>query len=146
MPRFSDQQETFGLLLHTVRLSLIRRAEQFLASKGFDLKFIQLRVLKQLSMHESQSATELARAVEHDGGALTRVLDRLQESGYVARRSSASDRRAIELSLTGEGRALWNSIQPWILQLNADALSPLDEREQEQLFSLLHRVRARLEE
>jgi DNA-binding MarR family transcriptional regulator len=146
MPRFSDQQETFGLLLHTIRLGLIRRAEQFLANKGFDFKFIQLRVLKQLSMHQSQSATELARAVEHDGGALTRVLDRLQESGYVVRRSSALDRRVIELSLTDEGRALWNSIQPWILQLNADALSALDGREQEQLFFLLHRVRARLEE
>jgi len=145
MPKFSEQQETFGLLLHTIRLSLIRRAEQLLAAKGFDLKFIQLRVLRQLSMNESLSASELARAVEHDGGALTRVLDRLQENGYVARRVSAADRRAIELSLTDAGRALWCSIQPWITQLNADVLSVLNGDEQAQLFSLLHRVRERLE-
>jgi DNA-binding MarR family transcriptional regulator len=145
-PKSSIEQETFGLLLLSVRLSLIRRGERLLASSGFDVNYTQVRVLRVLSQSESISATELARAVEHDGGALTRLLDRLQEKGYVARRPNAKDRRAIEVFMTDEGRALWESMQICVKQLNTEILDALDDDEQTQLFDLMHRIRDRLDE
>jgi len=140
------EQETFGLLLLSVRLSLIRRGERLLASSGYGINFTQFRVLRALSQATHLSATELARSVEHDGGALTRLLDRLQEIGYVARRPNAKDRRGIEVFMTDAGRAVWDSMQACVQQVNLEVLEALDDDEQSQLFSLLHRIRDRLDQ
>ncbi|MDD5175660.1 MAG: MarR family transcriptional regulator [Sterolibacterium sp.] len=137
----STEQETFGLLLLSVRLNLIRRGERLLVAKGFDINFTQFRVLYALSQCQSLSATELARGVEHDGGALTRLLDCLQGKGYVARRPNAKDRRAIEVSMTEKGRAVWDSMRDCVTQANTEVLEALSDAEQTQLFGFLHRIR-----
>lgn len=142
----SGQQESFGLLLQSIRLELIRRGEALLARRGYGISFTQFRVLRALSLVESISATELARNVEHDCGALTRVLDRLQETGYVARRPNANDRRAVEVFLTEHGKKAWGPMQRCVLEINEEALSVLTEKEQKQVFDLLHRVRDHLDE
>lgn len=134
------------MLVHTVRGGLIRRLEQTLDEHQFDINFTQFRALKALSLHESMSATELARTLEHDAGALTRVLDRLQDKGYVQRRPSEQDRRAVVISLTVAGRALWNSIETVVWELNRDVLSVLTPVEQDQLFTLMHKLRDSLPE
>lgn len=134
-------QETFGLLLLSIRLGLIRRGERILSRYGFDINFTQFRVMRALNMVESISATELARNVEHDGGALTRLLDRLQEKGYVARRPNPNDRRSVDVFLTPQGRAAWSSMQKCVMEINEEALAVLTEKEQRQLFDLMHRIR-----
>lgn len=141
----SIQQENFGLMLHTVRLSLIRRTKDMFTSIGLDLNLTQFRVLGVLRDVESMSATELARAVEHDGGALTRLLDTLQKKGYVTRRPNESDRRAIEISLTEEGRAACDPMRDCTSQINAEILDVLSEAEQTQLFTLMRRICDRLD-
>ena len=146
MPRNPAVQETFGFLLLSIRLGLIKQGERLLANRGFDLNLTQLRVLGVLARFQSLSATELARNVEHDGGALTRLLDRLQEKGYVARRPNPNDRRAIEVFMTDKGRVVWDSMQDCIKQINAEVLRALDDAEQAQLFAFLHRIRDRLDE
>lgn len=137
--------ESFGQLVHTIRLSLTRRLQRNLAKNGFDINVTQVRVLQQLSRHETMSAKELARAVEHDGGALTRLLDRLQETGCIVRRTNADDRRAVDISLTTPGRALLKSVQQCINSMYVDVLDELDRDERVQLLSLLERVRSRLD-
>ncbi len=140
------QQETFGLLLLSVRLSLIRRGERLLASKGFDINFTQFRVMRALSQAQHMSATELARSVEHDGGALTRLIDRLQEKGYVGRRPNTIDRRGIEVFMTDAGKSVWESMQGCVHEVNAEVLAALDDTEQKQLFDMMHRIRDRLDQ
>ncbi|MGC3965730.1 MAG: MarR family transcriptional regulator [Rhodocyclaceae bacterium] len=71
--------------MHYVRMGLIRHLERDLGATGCELNFSQFRVLKTLARDESLTASELARRVEHDAGALTRMLDRLQDKGYVIR-------------------------------------------------------------
>ena len=140
------EQETFGLLLLSVRLSLIRRGERLLANSGHGISFTQFRVMRMLSLAQHMSATELARSVEHNSGALTRVLDRLQEMGYVGRRPNATDRRGIEVFMTDAGRAVWDSMHECVQQVNAEVLEALNDDEQSQLFALLHRIRDRLDQ
>lgn len=138
-------QETFGPLLLSVRQSLIVRVLRLLSSKGFDINYTQFRVLRALSQSPHLSAKELARTVEHDGGAMTRLLDRLQEKGYVARRPNALDRRGIEIYMTDAGRSVWDAMQACVRQINAEVLDALDDDEQSQLFALLHRIRERVD-
>jgi DNA-binding MarR family transcriptional regulator len=139
------EQETFGQLLLSIRSSLIQRGERLLTNSGFDTNYTQVRVLRALSECDSMSASDLARTVEHDGGALTRVLDRLQEKGYVARRPNAKDRRGIEVFMTDKGKAVWRSMQDCVKQVNAEVLDVLDDDEQTQLFVLLNRIRSHID-
>lgn len=137
--------QSFGLLLHAVRMGLIRHLEQELADNDLGLNFTQYRVLKALSFCERISASELARRIDHDAGALTRLLDKMQEKGFLQRHTCAEDRRAVDISLTDAGRALIKPLRNISNRLTDVALADLSTDERAILLSLLKRVRITLE-
>lgn len=137
--------DSFGLLMHFVRQGLIRHLEQALAEHDLGLTFTQYRVLKMLSGVPHLSASELARRMEHDAGAMTRLLDKMQERGFLHRHSCPEDRRSVEISLTDAGRALSRPLRAISDQLTEIAMSDLSDDEKVTLMSLLKRVRATLE-
>lgn len=143
-PCYADE-ESFGLLLHFVRQGLIKHLEHALAAQDLGLSFTQYRVLKMLSSVPHISASELARRLEHDAGALTRLLDKMQERGFLHRHSCPEDRRSVEISLTDAGRALSRPLRAISEQLTEVALSDLSDSEKTTLMTLLRRVRATLE-
>jgi DNA-binding MarR family transcriptional regulator len=67
------------------------------------LTLTQVRVLKAL-MAQSLSAGDLARAAGVPGSSLTRLLERLEGAGLVARTPDPEDRRRVRLELTADGR------------------------------------------
>jgi len=87
------------------------------------------------------SATELARAVELDGGAMTRQLDQLERKGYLRRSPHEQDRRALRIELTEAGNTVWQNTASVCSQrvMNA-AQRSLDDTEQTQLHDYLERV------
>lgn len=96
-----------GVLVGSVRGEIVRRLEADLARMGVDLRFTQFLVLKRLAAMGTTSATELARAADMDGGAMTRLLDQLEKKGYLRRRPHEQDRRALRIELhRGRLRAL----------------------------------------
>src|SRR5699024_6323803 len=46
----------------------------------------------------------LARTLRFSGGGLTRLVDRLEQAGFVARERCEEDGRGFEVSLTAEGK------------------------------------------
>ena len=98
---------TLGWLLATVRAELVRAIEAEFADKNVDLSFTQYLILKKSHELGAVSATELARAVELDGGAMTRQLDHLERKGYLRRTPHAQDRRALRIELTESGNTMW---------------------------------------
>ena len=143
-PSCSDE-DNFGLLLHFVRQGLIRHLEQALAAQDLGLSFTQYRVLKMLTNVPHLGASELARRLEHDAGALTRLLDKMQERGFLQRQSCREDRRSVEISLTDAGRALSRPLRAVSEQLTEFALSDLSDAEKSTLMALPWRVRTTLE-
>ena len=141
-----DNDNNFGLLLHFLRQGMIKYLEHALADQDLGLNFTQYRVLKMLSNVPHISASELARRLEHDAGALTRLLDKMQERGFLRRHACAEDRRSVEISLTDAGRALSRPLRSISEQLTAYALSDLSDDEKVVLMTLLRRVRTTLEQ
>ena len=80
------------------------------------------------------------------GLALTRLLDKMQERGFLRRHACAEDRRSVEISLTDAGRALSRPLRSISEQLTAYALSDLSDDEKVLLMTLLRRVRTTLEQ
>lgn len=132
---------SLGMLLTMVRSEMVRAIESELTSQGLELSFTQYLILKKAQQLGAVSATELARAVEIDGGAMTRQLDQLERKGYLRRTPHAQDRRALRIELTDAGLAVWKDTASVCSQrvITASQRS-LSEREQTQLHDYLTRV------
>src|SRR3546814_3246539 len=70
----------------------------------------EARVLYELAHHETASAKELAGELGLDGGYLSRILQRFEKQGLLARRRSARDGRAADITLTQDGLAAFARI------------------------------------
>jgi DNA-binding MarR family transcriptional regulator len=134
------EQESLGVLLGLVRSEVVRAMETELAALGVDLRFTQFLILKRLARLGPMSASELARAVELDGGAMTRQLDQIERKGYLRRRPHEQDRRALRIELTESGAALWQQLTDCNDRVLAAAQRSLDATERHQLHAYLARV------
>jgi DNA-binding MarR family transcriptional regulator len=132
---------SLGMLLAMVRSEMVRAIEAEMSSQGLDLSFTQYLIIKKAQQLGAVSATELARAVELDGGAMTRQLDQLERKGYLHRAPHEQDRRALRIELTAEGDKVWQNTASVCSQrvMNA-AQRSLDSHEQAQLHDYLQRV------
>jgi DNA-binding MarR family transcriptional regulator len=132
---------TLSMLLATVRSELVRALEAEFALQNVDLSFTQYLILKKAEQLGPVSATELARSVELDGGAMTRQLDQLERKGYLRRSPHAQDRRALRIELTDAGRTLWQDTALVCSdRVMAAAQRSLDKTESAQLHDYLERV------
>ena len=139
-PLPASQKESLGVLLGLVRTEVVRAMKAELASTGADLRFTQFLILKRLARLGPMSASELARAVELDGGAMTRQLDQLERKAYLRRCPHEQDRRALRIELTADGDALWQRLTDCNERVLAAAQRSLDKTEQAQLHDYLERV------
>jgi DNA-binding MarR family transcriptional regulator len=129
-----------------VRGEIVRAIEADLAAQGADLKFTQFHVLKRLAYAGPMTATELARAVDLDGGAMTRQLDQLEAKGYLRRQPHEQDRRALRIELTEAGLALWRHLHESNVATLERAQKDLAANERSQLIDYLQRVLTALRE
>lgn len=92
---------SYGYLLRRLYASMQRHCEKRM--QPLDLTAMQWGPLLLMAEGRGNTAAELARGMDIDTGAMTRMLDRLQAKGLLARARSASDRRVVRLELTAEG-------------------------------------------
>lgn len=143
---FTDESElSLPALIGRTRSAIVARLEQMLAEQGFDLNFTQYLVLKHLARFGELSATDLARHIAHDAGAMTRVVDKLTTKGYVRRKPSETDRRALRIELSEAGRAVWSRVHECANECIESCLQPFSVAERKQLASMLTRMLSALE-
>lgn len=76
--------------------------------------------------------TDLARLTLRSKSGATRLVDRLEEAGLVRRETSPEDRRAVYVTLTDNGRALFERVRAPVVEILIDRfaahLSPKEAR------------------
>jgi DNA-binding MarR family transcriptional regulator len=136
-PKTFEAGRSIGYLLK-VSHSLLHdlQAQSF---AGHDLSFVQWLILIKLREKAQLTASDLCRQMNHDNGAVTRLLDQLEERGYVTRQRSEEDRRVVELGLTAAGRRKAEEMLPLgVNNLNA-ALDGFSKGEFAELIRLLNK-------
>jgi len=93
-----------GQLMGRARASLLTSLDAEL--ERFGLNSTQYVVLKHLGEGAAHTAADLCRLNRYDTGAMTRILDRLEEKGLVRRERGREDRRVVFLRLAPSGKAL----------------------------------------
>jgi DNA-binding MarR family transcriptional regulator len=70
-----------------------------------EMSSAQFVIIATLSMGTAKSASDLCKGISYDAGAMTRMLDRLEEKGLLRRSRDPNDRRLVNLELTEKGQA-----------------------------------------
>lgn len=99
-----------------------------LLDQGFlftDRSLTEARVVYELAQHDSWQRADLRRRLGMDPSFLTRVLTRLSEEGLVESSPSEADGRALDLSLTSEGRELFRILDARSTAQIEDLIRPL---------------------
>jgi DNA-binding MarR family transcriptional regulator len=100
-PATIELDTSLGYYLSKARNTLVARTD--VALKPLDLTAPQLGVILTLAKGRANTPQHLAREMSYDSGSMTRMLDRLERKGFVARGRSEADRRMVELTLTPQG-------------------------------------------
>ncbi|HEX7155600.1 MAG TPA: MarR family winged helix-turn-helix transcriptional regulator, partial [Burkholderiaceae bacterium] len=131
-------EEGIGFLMKHAMESVTRQIDAQMAA--YCLTNAQWRPLVLLSHGTCTTAAEMARKTNCDTGAMTRMLDRLEDKGLVRRNRGTDDRRVQHLELTAEGEQL-AAIVPYVIAdvLNTH-LSGMTRAEVDVLKDLLKRM------
>ena len=115
------------------------RIEGIFAAEG--LTAMQWQALVAIWSGRGNTAAELARDLGHDKGAMTRLVDAMEHSGWITRERTAEDRRCINLALTTEGEAVAMRCKRQVLACWNEWLADWEPREVETMIALLQKLR-----
>jgi DNA-binding MarR family transcriptional regulator len=115
------------------------RIEGIFAAEG--LTAMQWQALVAIWSGRGSTAAELARDLGHDKGAMTRLVDAMEHSGWITRERTAEDRRCINLVLTTEGEAVAMRCKHQVLACWNEWLADWEPREVETMIALLQKLR-----
>jgi DNA-binding MarR family transcriptional regulator len=132
--------ESAAYLMRRILSLMAAEVDEGLEPRG--LTSAQWFPLFKLYQGEASTVAELARQCQLDAGAMTRLLDRLEDKGLVARVRTSEDRRVVNLELTKEGREAAKEIPQVLCQVQNAFLQGLSVQEWQQLKDLLRRVLA----
>lgn len=139
-PFRSSSQEAAVALLRTADV-LRRRFEEVLAPTEITVQqYNVLRILRGAGEGGLPTLEIAERMIERAPG-ITRLVDRLESAGLVARERSAEDRRAVVCRATAKGLALLASLDDDVNAADDAALGMLTERERRELMRILGKVR-----
>lgn len=133
-----DVSQSVGLQIVNVMGMMRREVERRMAALG--LTDAQWKPLWLLSSGRADTGLEMARLLEMDAGALTRLLDRLEGKGLIERVRSAADRRVVHLRLTPAGGDAAARVPHVLAAVNNDFLQGFSEADWLQLRALLARL------
>jgi len=135
--------KSLGYLLKVNHSLMHDCADQLFAQS--DISFVQWIALRKLSEGTALTASELCREMRHDNGALTRMLDQLEERGFIERKRSQQDRRVVDLQITPAGLAKVNELTPPLVNNLNNALSNFSSEEFTELIRLLLKLKHELQ-
>lgn len=102
----------FGMLLEAHAAVITQVNRDLEASAGIPVSWFEVLLRLARSPEHALRMAELARQVGLSTSGLTRLVDRIEEAGYVRREACPSDRRGANAVLTSEGEALLRTAVP----------------------------------
>ncbi len=138
----SELDVSFGFLLHDIARLMRKRFDQRARSLG--LTRSQWQLLAHLARHEGINQAGLAEILEIEPITVGRLIDRMEEAGWVERRPHPTDRRARLLYMTAKAWPVFDRMRALGEGVREDALSGLSEAKREQLTDTLIAIRSNL--
>ena len=130
--------DSVGYLMRRVLLALAQDTDKRLEPHG--LTHAQWGPLFLIRKAGSATVAELARELQIDPGAMTRLLDRLEAKGLCKRIRSTDDRRVVNLALTFEGEQAADKVPVALAEVMNVHLTGFSKPEWQALKGFLQRM------
>jgi DNA-binding MarR family transcriptional regulator len=139
-----EPRKGIGHLLHRVRTEILAAVDRELAADeqlaAMEVTSAQFIILATLSMGLAKSASDLCKGISYDAGAMTRMIDRLEEKGLLRRSRDPGDRRLVNLELTEKGNAALPRMRDSSMRVLNRFLQGFTKAEARQLEAFLTRM------
>ncbi|MGA0612634.1 MarR family winged helix-turn-helix transcriptional regulator [Caldimonas sp. KR1-144] len=136
-------EESVGYLMRRVLNMVSQEADRRLGEH--ELTNAQWAPLYKLRAGHVNTVAELARELQVDTGAMTRMLDRLEAKGLCKRVRSTVDRRVVHLELTPAGRRVADKVPAVLADVLNECLAGFSKAEWTTLKDSLRRMLANAE-
>lgn len=137
-----EAELSFGFLLGDVSRLLRRDFELRVQQLGLTLT--QWRAIAHLSREEGMNQAALADRLEVTPITLTRLIDRMEEAGWVERHPDPGDRRAVCLHLTKAVQPLLEEMQAQAHATHVAAFTGISKKDERQMLKRLSHVKDNL--
>jgi MarR family transcriptional regulator for hemolysin len=142
-PLSSEDERHIGFLISDVARLLRTAFDRRVRRLG--LTRSQWLVINRLHRHPGATQSELAEMLEVEKATAGRMVDRMENKGWVARRPDARDRRVNRLHLTAEADLIQVQLAQIADRTVDDALALLSAFEREQFSEWMRRVKSQLQ-
>jgi MarR family transcriptional regulator, transcriptional regulator for hemolysin len=137
-----DFDESIGYWLTLATQAYHRSLSERLQGDG--ITFRQMQVIGWLKAVGPMSHGDLARRMMIEPPTLVRILDRMEQSGWLERTGDQADRRRRIIRLTADVEPVWDRITECALELRQTSVDGLTQEETETFKRLLRRIHANL--
>lgn len=134
----SDGIDRLGFLIHDSARLLRRRFEG--KGKSLGLSAAQWRLMVRLVKEEGVAQARLAELLEIEPISVSRLLDRMEEGGWIERRQDLNDRRVRMIFPTDKSRDAFASIKSAAGEVYEAALAGLSQDERRILVKALNTI------
>ena len=139
-----EPRKGIGYLVGRVKAELLAALDRELGVDeqlaALEVSAAQYAILATLGLGGVKSASDLCKWISYDAGAMTRMIDRLEEKGLLRRSRDPADRRLVNLELTDQGNAALPRMRNISLGVVNRFLQGFTQEEARQLESLLIRM------
>src|ERR1700678_2446237 len=136
-------QNSVGYLIKRAQSMMLDNIEEAFEAQGFS--YLQYVILSWIRDGIAVNPKDICVQFRHDSGALTRVIDQLEERGLLERVRRDRDRRKVELQLTEAGRQTVERLIPLVVDKLNLALADFSSEEFHQFLRLLLKLNTRLQ-
>jgi DNA-binding MarR family transcriptional regulator len=139
-----EPRKGVGHLLHRVRTEMLAAMDREMNTdeqlRAMEVTSAQFIVIATLSLGQVKSASDLCKHIHYDAGAMTRMIDRLEEKGLLCRSRCPNDRRLVNLELTERGRVALPRMRGAAMRVLNRFLDGFTKTEARQLEGFLTRM------
>jgi len=130
----------YSFLLDRTARRVKQYAKQRFRELGWSITVDQWAILKQLADHGPQNQREIGDKTFKDNPTITRILDLLNDKGYVERKPHPDDRRSFLISLTKNGEQLVNECLPEVQKIRMKAWENLSQKDFKEFKRILDSI------
>ncbi|MEG0023785.1 MAG: MarR family transcriptional regulator [Akkermansia sp.] len=103
LPTCAEAEQLADFVLFTQRSCILNLSSELMDGK---ISYPQFFLLTYLASEGFLTMSSIAQKMGHSTAAATGMVDKLQDMGYIIRKSAVNDRRKIMVQITDEGQAL----------------------------------------
>lgn len=125
----TDMEKLEGIIFYSIDRAIRsyrQYAQQQIKKHGFTITIDQWLVIKCLIENPEITQVELSERVFKDNASVTRILALLVKAKYIRRRTSKTDRRRSQLTVTELGLETIQAVDKLVLKNRAHALQGID--------------------